>query len=126
MRRTWIRRSAKPIARRTPLNRRNAKRCAKRFAENYGVRGDAIRGMACLLAHRQHGDGKPECEGDIEAAHAKSRGAGGNRRDLVPLCRGHHALSHRIGSKTFDKRMQISLRDAADRIAVTLDELGLP
>ena len=46
--------------------------------------------------------------GPSEAAHARSRGAGGKASDIVPLCAdawatGCHRLSHELGIKTFER-----------------------
>ena len=67
-----------------------------------------------------------ECGGQVEAAHAKSRGAGGDRRHLIPLCAAHHAEQHRRGVRTFEHLYDLDLRAEADRIARELDARGLP
>lgn len=92
MKRTSIKRKS-PLKRKTRLAPANRRRRARTFARNFGERATFIRAMPCLLA----GTG---CEGRIEAAHARSRGAGGDRRELVPLCSGHHRQHHR-GAKSF-------------------------
>ena len=108
---------------RKPLLKQNRKRAAKRYADNFGKRGDFVRAMPCLLLRTGR------CAGLIEAAHAKARGMGGvnsDRRSLVPLCRWHHRKSHRIGAKTFAELYTINLSAEADRIARELDARGLP
>jgi hypothetical protein len=53
------------------------------------------------------------CVGKLEAAHIRSRGAGGDATDLVPLCHKHHSQSHTIGIQTFERRYQIDLTACA-------------
>lgn len=120
-----MKRSA-PLERRTPLRRQtrvrpvNTRRRRQRFELAFGERGEHVRAMPCLLA------GKASCEGRTEAAHVRSRGAGGTRRDLVPLCSGHHEQQHRWGLPDFQRRHQIDLRAEAQRIAADLDSRGVP
>lgn len=121
-RRTPLRRTA-TLKRSTPLSPRNIGRRARRFAEAFGERGAAVRGRPCLCRGRSL---TSPCSGPVEAAHARSRGAGGSRRDLVPLCRGHHREQHRRGVRTFAATYQLDLDAEARRIAVELDEEGLP
>lgn len=111
---TRIHRAAKP------MRRQNRKRAAARRVEDFGERGAAIRAMPCLIA------GTHACGGAMEAAHAKSRGAGGDRRHLVPLCSGHHREQHTRGVLTFQAKYQLDLLAEADRIATELDIQGLP
>lgn len=54
----------------------------------------------------------------VEAAHARSRGAGGTAADILPLCggpAGHHAEQHAIGVRTFERKYGFSMREAAAR-----------
>ncbi|RUP35810.1 MAG: hypothetical protein EKK60_16890 [Gordonia sp. (in: high G+C Gram-positive bacteria)] len=112
-----------PLARRSPLKRKtrlapvNRKRAAARRAEAFGGRGEAVRGMACLV-----GQG---CHGRIHAAHVRSRGAGGTRRDLVPLCELHHREQHQRGIRTFEAAHGLDLSGEAARVAVELDARGI-
>ena len=109
--------------RRTPMRRTNPKRRAKLYARNYGERGDAVRGMACLLL------ASGGCCGPIEAAHSLARGMGGmngDRRNLVPLCRGHHRISGALAPSDFVARYNIDLHAEAERIAAELDACGIP
>ncbi|MCY0986000.1 hypothetical protein OV203_02590 [Nannocystis sp. ILAH1] len=103
---------------RKPLPARNAARRARLLERNFGERGAAVRDMPCLLAGRG-------CDGRVEAAHVRSRGAGGDRRELVPLCSGHHREQH-CGVRTFCARYDINLRAEAERIAAELDARGVP
>lgn len=54
-----------------------------------------IRGLPCLRNNSA-------CGGAVEAAHVKSRGAGGKDvGNVVPLCHWHHQLQHEDGIKSF-------------------------
>ena len=68
---TMVRKAAKPLRRRKPINRVNRKRRAERYTRNFGERGDAVREMPCLLACTK------DCDRPVEAAHASARGMGG-------------------------------------------------
>ena len=111
-----------------PLRRRNAKRCARRRREDFGERGPAVRAMYCLTlpASPRRDAAAGGCSGQVQAAHAKSRGAGGDRRHLIPLCAAHHAEQHRRGVRTFERLYDLDLYAEADRIARELDARGLP
>jgi hypothetical protein len=134
MKRSSLRRSTRPLERRTELERKtrispvNRSRRAKAFARNFGERSDAIREMPCLVHERCDGDSN--CAGRVVAAHVQARGMGGakgDRRKLVPLCWHHHEeASERRTSKrhAFEMRYEISLEDEADRIAGLLDDRG--
>jgi hypothetical protein len=102
---------------------RNRKRKEAAYARNYGDEADAVRAMPCLC--RGHG-ALVRCSGDIVDAHVKTRGSGGGRFDVVPLCDGHHTEQHRIGIRTFAARYGLDLRAEADRIAIAHSEpLGI-
>lgn len=118
MKRTPLKRGT-PLRRRTRLAPVNRRRRAAAHARNFGERANLVRAMPCLLS----GAG---CKGQVEAAHVRSRGAGGDRRDLVPLCSGHHREQHQRGLPTFCTTHKLDLRAAAARIAVELDERGVP
>ena len=75
-----------------------------------------IRGRQCLIAGRAprwvslHN----RCEGVTQAAHIRSRGAGGaDHQNLLPLCVLHHHEQHEIGKLSFEARYTLSLRDEA-------------
>jgi hypothetical protein len=110
----------KPLARKTRLRPVNPERKLERYARNYGDRGAIVRAMPCLLL------AAGGCKGAVEAAHVKSRGAGGDRRSLIPLCMGHHNEQHQHGAKTFAAKYEVDLGAAAARIAVDLDLRGVP
>lgn len=115
LRRTALR-PGKPLARRTKLRPVNRERRTELYERQYGDRGEVIRAMPCLLL------GQDGCHGSIEAAHVRSRGAGGTARDLVPLCAAHHREQHDHGIKTFAARYGLDLRAIADALARRLDE----
>lgn len=66
-----------------------------------------LNAMPCMVC------GRVPCD----AAHVKSRGAGGGYRDnLVPLCREHHTEQHQIGIETFQNKYQIDMEREARRV----------
>ena len=95
----------------------NRRRAAERRRENFGERAVYVRGMPCLVG--------VSCSGPIEAAHVRSRGAGGTRRDLVPLCQAHHREQHQRGKRSFAESHGLDLEAAAARVASALDEKGV-
>lgn len=131
-----------PLSRKTRIRPANPKRKAKAYARNYGERGDAVRAMGCLCVKALRSwdfdeqvteDTPGQCDAHpIQAAHSVARGMGGakgDRRDLVPLCGRHHAEAGERGTSqraAFEHRYDVSLGDEAHRIAVELDERGLP
>lgn len=117
-RRIPLRRGA-PLQRRTPLRKVNPVRRNLRYERAYGERGHRVRAMPCVIA-------SADCRGRMHAAHAVSRGAGGTRRDLVPLCSAHHREQHDHGIETFCSKHQVDLRKIAGSIAALLDAEGVP
>lgn len=117
MKRTALRRRT-PL-RRGPLRPINRERRLESYAQAYGDRGELVRAMPCICRGN-------ECRGPTEAAHVKSRGAGGTRRDLVPLCSRHHRRQHDHGLGTFERETGLDLRAVAARIAGELDARGIP
>jgi hypothetical protein len=63
-----------------------------------------------------------------DAAHVRSRGAGGNdEANLVPLCRDHHQEQHRIGIRSFETRYGLDLKAEAHALwAQYVAERGSP
>lgn len=53
--------------------------------------------------------------GPIDAAHTSNNGRSSKGPDsgCLPLCRGHHLESHRIGVKDFEARYQMELKATA-------------
>lgn len=69
-----------------------------------------VRGQGCVVAN---GD----CYGDVQAAHVRSRGAGGTAKDMVGMCWFHHQVEqHGDGIKTFQKKYGIDLEAEAARL----------
>ena len=65
------------------MKRVNARRKAKLYERNFGAYSDIIRSLPCDVC----GKAPPS-----QAAHAKSRGSGGDKKELVPLCRFCHGV----------------------------------
>ena len=69
------------------------------------------RGLPCILVRTG------VCRGPVEAAHVRSRGAGGPDFDnLVSLCQWHHQEQHRMGVRSFEYRYQVRLRPLARKL----------
>jgi len=129
------------LERHTEIAPVNRERRRATFARNYGDRGGPVRALGCLVAIEFarcvfDGLGAPRrswapCQGKVEAAHTRARGmggAGGDRRDLVPLCSGHHleAGERRTSARqAFEARYDLDLEAEARRIAVDLDDRGI-
>ena len=112
--------------RKTRLRSVNPERRARTFARNYGERGDPIRAMQCAVPG--HSRSPTRCWGRIEAAHVVARGMGGahgDRRDLVPLCAGHHWEQTMTGIRRFQTKYGIDLTELAATLAAGMDEAGI-
>lgn len=72
----------------------------------FGDKAEWIRTLPCLVC------------GNLpsQAAHVKSRGAGGLSEDLVPLCHTHHAEQHAIGMGSFMVKIGMDLSMQANRL----------
>lgn len=91
-----------PIARSTKRIRPNKARKARLFVRNYHsdeYREWLVSQYPCSVA------GCPNR--DVIAAHAKSKGAGGDWRDLFPLCNAHHSEQHDLGIRTWRAKYAI-------------------
>lgn len=112
--RAWQDRSRAELDRSTPLPKKNAKRKAKRAADDhtYGSFYRYVKTLPCAVG----GEGDP-CFGEIHGHHVKSVGAGGrDAANLAPLCERHHRMIHDIGPKAFDARFFNDLKLYADAI----------
>ena len=98
------------LARGKAIKRANPRRRKATFARNFGDEAALVRSLPCLV-----------CGGLAEPAHVTSRGAGGGRFDLVPLCRTHHDEQHSAGVESFADRHGLDLRAEADRVALLHD-----
>jgi len=96
----WLRRSRRPIARKTRLNPLNGERRAR-------ARGDRIYGPyhryvaslgTCILAdHPDH-----ECIGETTGHHLKTIAAGGeDEGNEIDVCALAHASIHTLGTRLF-------------------------
>ena len=66
-----------------------------------------VRTMPCLVCWRM----------PAEAAHVRSRGAGGNDvGNVVPLCHEHHMEQHTIGIRSFEQRHHVELAVVASAL----------
>lgn len=86
-------RSGKRLVRQAlPRGRGTPKRLSKLRDKSYL---SWIGGLPCGAPKGSH-------HGPVDAAHVKSRGAGGaDFGNLIPLCRWHHARQHEVGIQTF-------------------------
>src|SRR5690606_17013826 len=105
MRRTPLRRktplrSSSELRRETPIRRVNPRRRRKRYARDFGDYAVTVRALSCCVC---------DASAPSDPHHVKSRGAGGDRRDLVPLCRTHHREYHDVGRRTFEARHGVDL-----------------
>jgi hypothetical protein len=113
MRRTPLRRETR-LVRHAPIRRANEDRLAARRAEQFGPCARMARRMGCCV---------PGCEAApprdrIDAAHVRSRGAGGrDAGNVIPLCRRHHAEQHRRGVLTWQYERRVDMRAEAERVA---------
>jgi hypothetical protein len=95
---------------RSPLKKVNSKRRRKASQIAFGEGGGKaawIRSRRCALFGLE-GCGRGAWS-STEAAHVKSRGAGGDSTHLIPLCRKHHHEQHQLGILTFARRYAVEL-----------------
>lgn len=86
--------AGKPLRRRTRLRRRNPERAARRRERQFGPTGY----VAWLLSHPCITCGDPA----TDPSHAaRSRGAGGTWKEMVPQCRRCHQELHDKGASAF-------------------------
>lgn len=115
------------------IPRENARRKAKRRASDFGPHGDwIIPALPCAVEHTEWWStvsdetlsammdaalwDRGRYEMVSEPAHAKSRGAGGRRWDLVPLAPLLHSEQHSIGIDTFQAKYGVDLNSLARRL----------
>lgn len=116
MKRTALARGTKPLQRSRRLNPVNRKRAALAFERDFGAKAAWIRSLDCCV---------PGCWGQpIEAAHAKSRGAGGTREHLVALCSAHHRESHDLGARSWGSKYGLDLLAVAATLEALWQELA--
>jgi hypothetical protein len=89
--------------------RKNKERKRKLFEEQFGERAEFARGFPCIIEGCN--------QWPTQAAHVKSRGAGGKAEsNIVSLCLHHHTEQHQLGILTFQTKYQIDLQSHAERI----------
>jgi len=101
------------MRRKAPMRRRNPERAKRLFEKQYGEEAALVREMKCFVCELDHRRQTTR----TEAAHVRSRGAGGTSKDLIPLCTAHHGLLHRLGIKTFEEAFGVNLREGAAAVA---------
>lgn len=112
--RAWQDRSRTELDRGKPVKKVNAKRKAKRVADDHTY-GSFYR-YVCSLPCAVGGEGD-ECLGDVVGHHLRSVGAGGrDAGNLSPLCVRHHRMIHDMGPKRFDDRFFNDIKLHADII----------
>jgi hypothetical protein len=117
-------RPTKPIARYTPLPKptkrirpRKADPSKRAWAKHRDLDYQKwIRTLPCAITgclYRQ----------EIECAHVKTRGSGGDdRKNCLPLCVRHHRFQHDIGIKSFQEFYHIDMRAVALALDVQYTE----
>lgn len=110
MKRSWLKRGTEWLVRKTQIKKKNPKRRAALFVEQYGppTFGEFVRNSGCVVA-RQSGS-RSGCLGPIQFCHRKSRGAGGGwKNNSFGACVVHHNEEHAMGQKTFEKTYNLDL-----------------
>lgn len=115
-----------PLKAKTPLKREkgvkrvNRKRREERFKIAFGDKLSWVQSLPCAVDSSECKYARrlsaSENEGAYysEAAHTKSRGAGGTSKHLIPLCTRHHLEQHGLGIKTFAAKYGLALHDLAE------------
>lgn len=96
-----------PLKQHTPMKKVNPARRKVLYLQDFGVHADLVRSLCCCVC----GALPPS-----EAHHVKSRGAGGTRKDLAPLCARCHRLGHVMGWTSFGMRFGVNLEAEAKRL----------
>lgn len=98
-----------PLKSRTKLRAVSAERQAARYEKAFGSYSDLIRQMSCLTCGRS----------PVDPHHVHSRGAGGDKSTLCPLCRSCHDVLHSIGRQSFERKYEIDLEAEAAELWAT-------
>lgn len=98
MKRTPLKPGAPP-RRRTTLRQVNPELKREREGRAFGRKAEWVRTFPCVVCGRA----------PVDAAHVRSRGAGGTSEDLIPLCRECHSAQHQMGIRTFERRHVVDL-----------------
>jgi len=92
-----------PLRQGKPLARVNPARKKKLHEKQFGNYAELVRSLPCVVCDRS----------PCDPHHVRSRGAGGDKSDLCPLCRRCHALLHTMGRESFEHRFQLDLEAEA-------------
>lgn len=109
---------SKPL-RRTRINKVSAARRSRRFQRHYYSEAYvlAIKAMQCVVCLKR----------PCHAHHVKTKGAGGDYTNLVPLCPTHHREVHDSGVHTFrDRHPAADLTASAEDVYIRLSPLRAP
>lgn len=75
-----------------------------------------VRQQLCIVSIRD-ADGTYPAYSPVQAAHIKSRGAGGSDHgNVVPLCLWHHAKQHSMGTTSFETFYSVNLQHEAENL----------
>lgn len=94
-------------------------RRSRRFMKHYYSEAYVltIKSMGCVVCLKR----------PCHAHHVKTKGAGGDYSDLVPLCPTHHMEVHNSGVKTFhSKHPSVDLTEEAEKTYILLSPLRVP
>lgn len=106
-----------PLQRKTRMRARNPKRGHKFPHLVDGPYREWIRSLTCEAVE------SGGCNGTVQAAHVRTRGAGGaDRGNLVPLCAKHHGLQHDMGIKSFQAAYGLDMKAIAAKLALAYDK----
>ena len=98
-----------PLKRKTALKARGKSRFPKRRAPKYVA---WIRKQSCSMLGKIVNNYYHVCLGPVEAAHLKSRGAGGgDRENCLSLCSFSHGTQHTIGLKSWAALYRMTVED---------------
>lgn len=108
------------LRRKTWMRRSNPERRAALKAEQFGPCAAMARTLPCCVLTC---DALPPSE----AAHVRSRGAGGrDRANVAPLCREHHREQHDVGIVSFEAAHDLDLEAVARGVAQLVDDKEAP
>lgn len=90
----------------------NHERRAEAFERDFGAKSEWVRdSLACVVSGSEGSRNDP-----IVVAHVRSRGAGGDSRDIVPMLASLHQELHDIGQESFQRKHRKDLAAAADLV----------
>lgn len=116
-RKAWMRRSSKRM-KRSRIKPRNHARATKLEREAFGAPARVARCMDCCVWTCPK-------RAPSQAAHFRSRGAGGKSHQLAPLCHGHHR-EQEASTRKFEERYRFKIRaeDGSLVLCETLQEVA--